>query len=219
MKLKEIKRNILRFIGNRFLYYLISALCKTLEIIKINEKPVSKLEEENKNYVFAFWHGKMLIPWYINRKQNFSALVSRSKDGDILANLLQKWKYDVSRGSSHSGGKEALEEILLKANSKKNVSITPDGPTGPIYKMKAGAVITAKKSRIPIVLVGVFNSRKYVLKSWDKFEIPKMFSKSVLVFSEPIYIDENLSYEKTTNKIDECENKLIALEKEAEEYC
>ena len=219
MKLKEIKRNILRFIGNRFLYYFISLLCKTLKIIKINDEHVSKLEEENKNYVFAFWHGKMLIPWYINRKKNFSALVSRSKDGDILANLLKKWQYDVSRGSSHSGGKEALDEILSKANSMKNVSITPDGPTGPIYKMKAGAVITAKKTQIPLVMVGVYNEKKYVLKSWDRFEIPKMFSKSVLVFSDPVYVDENLSYENTTKKIDECENKLIALEKEAEKYC
>ncbi len=190
-----------------------------MKIVKINEEPVLKLEEKNKNYVFAFWHGKMLIPWYINRKKNFAALVSRSKDGDILANLLRKWKYDVSRGSSHSGGKEALDQILSKADSGRNISITPDGPTGPIYKMKAGAVITAKKSQIPLVLCGVFNSRKYVLKSWDKFEIPKAFSKSVLVFSDLIYIDKDLSYEKTTNKIDECENRLIALEKEAEKYC
>ncbi|MGD8777983.1 MAG: lysophospholipid acyltransferase family protein [Ignavibacteria bacterium] len=219
MKLKEIKRNTLRFIGNKFLYYITALLCKTLKVIKINEEAVAGLEKQNKNYVFAFWHGKMLMPWYINRKKNFSALVSRSKDGDILANLLKKWKYDVSRGSSHAGGKEALDEILTKANSKKCVAITPDGPTGPIYKMKAGAVITAKKTQIPIIMVGVYNGKKYVLKSWDKFEIPKLFSKSVLVFSDPIYVDDNLSYNETTLKIDECESTLMELEKEAQKYC
>ncbi len=146
MKLKEIKRKILRIIGNYFLYHFVNVLCNTLRINIINQEAVERFFESNKNVAIAFWHGTMLVPWYIHRRKNFAALISKSKDGDLLAKLLIKWKYKVARGSSHKGGKEALDIIYDFVRTNYSVSITPDGPTGPPNKMKAGAVITAKKT-------------------------------------------------------------------------
>ena len=218
MKAKEFKREVLRFFGNHFLTVTISVLCKTLKFNFINSDTIKKLNEANQNFVLAFWHGTMIIPWYIHRKKNFVALTSKSKDGDMLANLLRHWKYVVVRGSSSKGGNVALGIMVDYAKNKCSIAITPDGPKGPIHKLKPGAVITAKKSNVPLVLMGIGVSRKKILKSWDKFEIPNFFSKVKVVYSDAIYIDSSLSFEDTSKIIDECEIKLAQLQDEAEKF-
>ena len=95
MSLKKSKQNVLRFLGDHFLYYAITALCKSLKIIKQNYKVIEDLNSKNQNYVLAFWHGTMMLPWYLHGAPNFAALTSKSKDGDLLAKILKKWKYQV----------------------------------------------------------------------------------------------------------------------------
>jgi lysophospholipid acyltransferase (LPLAT)-like uncharacterized protein len=82
--------------------------------------------------------------------------------------------------------------------------------------MKAGAVIISKKSEVPLILVGVFYKRKIMLKSWDKFEIPWFFSKAVICYSDPIMIDQKLTYEETDAKIHEIGHELNDLHLKAE---
>ena len=216
MKIKEIKQNLLRKLGDVFLHSIISVLCKSVKISKTNYSVIEKLLDKKQNFVLAFWHGTMLMPWYIHQNQNFSALVSQSKDGGLLANSLDKWGYKVTRGSSHKGGKEALATLQESAQQHYSIAITPDGPTGPPRIMKAGAVITAQRSGIPLVLCGVAYKKKYVFNSWDKFEIPKFFSKVSVQYSEPIYIDKNIDRDETSEIIKECDTKLNQLQEDAE---
>ncbi|MGE5497979.1 MAG: lysophospholipid acyltransferase family protein [Syntrophothermus sp.] len=205
----------MRFLGNRALFYILSILCRTLKINVQNGDCINQLRKENKNYILAFWHGTMLIPWFIHRDQNFAALVSKSKDGSLLYRILKKWNYKVVRGSSHTGGSVALGILVDHAKNEHSVAITPDGPRGPVLKFKAGAVVAAKKSGVPLVLLGVAYEKKRTLRSWDKFEIPKFFSRANLIYSEPYYINDNLNYDQTSEIISMCENKLNNLQKEA----
>ena len=218
MKLKEAKQNSLRFIGQMFLANIITALCKSLKVIKISDEAIKKLDNENKNYILAFWHGTMLLPWYLHGKPNCAALISKSKDGDLLAKILKHWKYNVVRGSSSTGGDIALGIMIDFAKNDYSVSITPDGPRGPAHKFKAGAVITAKKSKVPLILAGVRYQKKKVLSNWDKFEVPHFFSQAIIIYSEPIFIEPNLSYEETSNIIIDCEKKLNELQREAQNF-
>ncbi len=215
MKFKEFNQNSLRFAANLLLYNAAEVLCKSLRISLINIEPVKQLENSKQNYVFAFWHGSMLVPWYLNRNKNFAALTSKSKDGDLLARLLKNWRYKVVRGSSSTGGDVALGIMIDYAKNKYSIAVTPDGPRGPAHKLKAGAVITAKKAGIPLILAGVGFQKKRILKSWDKFEIPALFAKTKIIFSDPIYIDKSLNYEETSEVINNCENKLNQLQQEA----
>ena len=112
MKFKEIKQEVLRSIGNVSLGFLTSVLCNTLKIRRVNSEGIDLLIAEKKNFILAFWHGAMLIPWYVHRDQNMTALVSKSKDGTLLAKLLEKWKYNVIRGSSNDGGRAALDTMI-----------------------------------------------------------------------------------------------------------
>ena len=213
--MKKVKQSILRLLGNYFLKSAINFLCKTLKIEKINQQVVDKLNEQNQNYVLAFWHSTMLLPWYVHRNQNFAALTSLSKDGDLLARQLKSWNYKVVRGSSSKGGDVALGIMVDLAKNKYSVAITPDGPRGPVRKFKAGAVITAKRSGIPLVLAGVGFKKKRKLKSWDSFEVPKFFSKAKIVYSEPIFVNSELSYEETSEIIKKCEQILNELQDSA----
>ena len=197
------KKRILRFLGNGFAEPLLNILCKTLKINEINKSAVTEMVNNNQNVVFAFWHGTMLVPWYTLKEFSPSTIISKSKDGDLLTNLLVKWGYNVKRGSSSNQGKEILDKLVFEAKNKKCIAITPDGPRGPEKIMKAGAVIIAKKAQIPLVLVGTYYSRKVKLKSWDKFEIPYFFSKASVTYSDPIFISENLSYDETDKQIKE----------------
>ena len=219
MTLKEIKRNIMRKAGSVILPFAVDVLCKSLRIKIENGEAVKKLLDEKKNFVVAFWHGSMLVGWFLHSRKNFAALVSQSKDGDLLSLVLTNWGFEVARGSSHVGGKEALIILLKQAQEGYSIAITPDGPTGPIYKMKAGAVVTAMKSKIPLFLLGIASEKKRNLKSWDKFVVPKFFSKTVVVYSDPIWFDANLNYDETNVKIAECEEMLNKLHKKAEELC
>jgi len=216
MKLRKVKQNSLRFIGHFVLVHLVNVLCKTLRITEKNKIVIDELEKADKNYVLAFWHGSMLLPWYIHRRKKMIALISKSKDGDLLAKVLKNWKYGVIRGSSSTGGDVALGIMVDYGKNKHSITITPDGPRGPRHKLKAGAVIAAKKSGLPLILTGVGIENKKALNSWDMFSVPKLFTKASLIYSDPIYVDEDLSYEETSQIINNCEVKLNQLQEEAE---
>ena len=147
----------------------------------------------NKNAVFIFWHSKMLAGWWLFRNNNSSALVSQSKDGEVLSNILIKWGYEVIRGSSSKGSKDALNKIILSAKNNKSVVITPDGPRGPVFAIKNGALIVSKECRIPVIPVRINYANKIVLsKSWDKFEIPYPFTKCDVQFGNEHFYTEFL---------------------------
>ncbi len=218
MDTKQVKQDTLRFLGNFILKQSLDALCKTLRVSYKNKEVIIKLRENNQHYVLAFWHGSMLLPWFLHRNDGFAALTSKSKDGDLLAKQLKHWKYKVVRGSSSKGGDVALGVMVDLAKNRYSIAITPDGPRGPEHKFKAGAVVTAKKSNVPVVLMAIGIKSKKKLKSWDNFQIPNPLSIVKVIYSEPIYVDAKLSYEETSKIIEECENKLNELQKEAEKF-
>jgi Uncharacterized protein conserved in bacteria len=218
MNFRKCKQDILHIIGLFVLSQAVDLLCKSLKVTFKNKEIINNQVNQNRNFVLAFWHGQMLLAWYLHRNKNFTALISKSQDGDLLEKILKHWKYNVIRGSSSNGGEVALGIMVDYARNNETVVITPDGPRGPINKMKAGAVITAKKSRTPLILFGIGYKKKRVLKSWDKFEIPKFFSEAKAVYSDPVYINSDLSFTETSELILNCEQKLNELQVEANNF-
>ncbi|MFI5263476.1 MAG: DUF374 domain-containing protein [Candidatus Kapaibacterium sp.] len=140
--------------------------------------------------VIAFWHSQMLAGWWVSRKDAV-ALVSKSKDGQYLANLLTKWSYNTVRGSSSVSGKEALDEALemILAGRAKRLVITPDGPRGPREIFKRGAFIAAKELSLPLYFLSIkYRNAWHLPKSWDKFQIPLPFSGVIIT---PHLLDAN----------------------------
>lgn len=187
-------------------------LCRTLKVKIVNDV------RNGENVVFMFWHGSMLMPWFINRERDLTAVVSQSKDGQILTRLLIRFKYKLIRGSSSKDSKDVMNEMQKVLANGDSLAVTPDGPRGPIHKMKIGGLIASVRTQKPIVLCGTAYSKKFVLNSWDKFEIPKPFSKAILVFSDKKYVKQGLpnsDYDKINSEL---ENELNVLQQEAQSY-
>jgi lysophospholipid acyltransferase (LPLAT)-like uncharacterized protein len=153
--------------------------------------------------IVLFWHGKMLPGWKVLSDKNPKAVVSQSKDGEILSAILQKWGFELIRGSSSKGGKEVLNNIVESARDSL-ILMTPDGPRGPAEQMKAGAVIASQRAEVPLTLCGILIERKKIFeKSWDKFEFPMPFSKIIVKYSKPYYIESSGDRKYTEQKIND----------------
>ncbi len=157
---------------NRMLPIAVTLLARTLRIRWSGERIPQRA-------VIMFWHGTMLAGWFSVRKRNPIALVSRSKDGNILATVLAFWGYALARGSSKKRGMEALTEAMeqVRDGHADTLAITPDGPRGPRHVYKRGAFIAARELELPLYRLEITCHRKKVLKSWDKFEVPLPFSR------------------------------------------
>lgn len=195
--------------------------CKSLKIVKVNHEQFEELRAGGENYVVAFWHGSMLVGWFLHRPVNgkkVSALVSQSKDGEYLSTVLERWGYTMIRGSSHIGGKEAMQLMTEEIEHGSSLVITPDGPRGPRHEMKMGAVRAAQKTNVPLVLVGIAAKKKRNLKSWDTFEVPMPFTEVAISYSEPIMVPKELDGASLDQFKIAMQEKLHALTDEAEAY-
>jgi hypothetical protein len=105
------------------------------------------------------------------------ALVSASQDGAWLTAFFSLAGLRTVRGSSSRLGREAASALVETLRAGHDVGITPDGPRGPCYELKPGGVIVARRTRAPVLLVGGEFSSAWRLKSWDRFYIPKPFSR------------------------------------------
>ncbi len=131
--------------------------------------------------VIVFWHGSMLFSWWWFRCRNGAALVSRSKDGELLARVLSGWGYRLVRGSSSAGGKDAMKLMEDAVGHGYRMCVTPDGPRGPRHVMKMGAVRLAQKTGVPLLLFAVGFKSYWSLRSWDGFQIPKPWTKAIVM--------------------------------------
>jgi lysophospholipid acyltransferase (LPLAT)-like uncharacterized protein len=213
-------KKIVNAVAKGVLWLAVLALCSTYRIKKYNSSLFEKFQKDNARSVIAFWHGSMLVGWFLHRPQNgmpAAALVSQSEDGEILSATLARWGYTMIRGSSHIGGKEAMQlmvDAILRGNS---LCITPDGPTGPRHMMKMGAVRAAQRAHVPLFLVGIAAGRKKILKSWDGFEIPGLFSNVSVWYSDPIMVPENLQDTSLDIFLTETQAQLVELNMKAEQ--
>jgi lysophospholipid acyltransferase (LPLAT)-like uncharacterized protein len=139
-------------------------------------------------FIAAFWHGKMLTGWLAVADTLLKihpsapiAVVSLSKDGELLAHALHTLGFQLIRGSS-SRGREAVRFGIQSALEKGAVVVlTPDGPRGPKESFKYGSIRLAAQYRSPILFFAITHHRAWRLRSWDQFEIPKPFSRVDIV--------------------------------------
>jgi lysophospholipid acyltransferase (LPLAT)-like uncharacterized protein len=160
--------------------------------------------EAEKPTLFVLWHNRLFIAAEISRRYRPSrplhALVSASKDGAWLSAFFEKVGLRVVRGSSHRGGREAVSSLVQVLRAGNDAGITPDGPRGPCYGFKPGALVVARRAQVRVALVGLVFSRSWRLPSWDKFHLPHPFST---VWMETKLIDaETLAADDAAERIE-----------------
>jgi hypothetical protein len=157
-------------------------------------KPVTE------NYIGALWHNRLLIfPLVLRRffpNRPGAALISASRDGDLLTDAIHRFGYDVIRGSSSRLGASAILQLTEMLASERDVVITPDGPRGPAYELGPGIVFLAQKSGASVLPMNLEYSGCWRLGSWDRFIIPKPFSKVRVLISQPHHVNATAAPEE-----------------------
>ena len=127
------------------------------------------------------WHAELLVSPQVYRKlrkhQKTSAIIAQHHDGELIARTFSFLHIEPLRGSSRRGAKSVLIAAIKALKNGSSIMITPDGPKGPRYSMSDGAVSLALRSNLPLMVVNYKPSSYWMLKSWDKFLIPKPFSR------------------------------------------
>ncbi|MEW6247812.1 MAG: lysophospholipid acyltransferase family protein [Nitrospirota bacterium] len=140
--------------------WLIRTLGVLIRIRYEGAEVVEKLHREGRHVIFAFWHNRQLMMPLAYRGSGVYALVSRHRDGELIARIVERFGARFVRGSSTRGGAAALRELIRVGRSGADLAVTPDGPKGPRYVAKLGVVQLAKATGLPIVPVAFSCSKK-----------------------------------------------------------
>jgi len=211
--------------GRRFAYRLVVPIgLLLLKMVWRCSRVVSVVGTDH--IVHALARAPSFIPVYWHQHQLFCVkhllslraagvklgfLISPSVDGELGAMIVQRLGGEVIRGSSsHTGARALRDYYQALAHDAVSPAITPDGPRGPPWKCKPGAILLAQMSQRPIIPMAFAASRAWKIK-WDLFVIPKPFSRVAIAVGEPVYVPKGLNAAALEKYQSDLENRLQAL--------
>lgn len=169
--------------GKRFLLWCLSILyrcwARTIRV-RMDTQSSEAVNYRAEPLIIIMWHNSLFLAPIAHRRfrrfRRVYGMISASRDGGGLAYFFRKIGIWAIRGSSSRFGREAFKDLVRCYREGHDVTITPDGPRGPVYKLKAGAVLAARRLRGRVLIGGAEFSRCWRLKSWDRFFLPVPFS-------------------------------------------
>jgi len=168
--------------------------------------------------IWCFWHRSVIPAAYQFRNNHLAVMTSRSFDGEYIARIIQKLGFTAVRGSSSRGAVGAMFGMREQIEAGHAVVFTIDGPRGPRYVAKPGAVLLAKKTGAPISCFYVAVERAWILNSWDQMIIPKPFSRAVIYASSPMSVPADATDEQMTALHQQMQETLERCRLGAEEF-
>ena len=169
-------------------YTMISTIGPTMTWESHGADRLERAYRASRNVVFAFWHNIIFYNTWFWRHRRIVVMTSQSFDGEYIARFIQRFGYGAARGSSTRGGVRALIAQIRGLEAGFDAAFTVDGPKGPIYEAKAGPAMLARKTGAAIVPVHVAGSAYWEIGSWDRFRIPRPFSRATVAVGEPILV-------------------------------
>ncbi|MCW5724793.1 MAG: lysophospholipid acyltransferase family protein [Maricaulaceae bacterium] len=181
--------------------------------------------------IYNFWHGRIILSpcgWPPERRdtQPLMVLISRSREGDIVAGLGRFLNFDVARGSSFDakkgrdkGALAAFRDLVRHVRGGGCAAITPDGPRGPRMRVEVGAAMLAKTTGAPLIGFAWSTRWRKTFNSWDRFVMPFPFGRGVLVWTEPVHVARDASPEAVEAARQELERRMVAAVQEADQAC
>jgi hypothetical protein len=171
-----------------FGFYLLQAWARTLRF-EVEDHANVVGQPVTENYISALWHNRLLMMSFALKRvfpqRLGAALISASRDGNLVADLTQRFGYDVVRGSTSRLGASAILELGNVLAAGRDVVITPDGPRGPAYELGPGIIFLAQKTGAAVVPVNLEYSSCWRVRSWDRFVLPRPFSNVRFIIGAP----------------------------------
>lgn len=206
--LKDLSRLAVKYGLIPAVYALIRLYFCLIRVRSVDENKIIRHLEGGGKGIAAIWHQRIaLVLTYARRFREFAPLVmiSQSRDGDMIAEVLRLLNFRPVRGSSSRGGREALATMVAELAHERAAVHAVDGPQGPRGVIKSGLIRMAQLSGVPIVPLTISVNRAWVLKSWDRCLIPKPFSTIIVHWDELLPVPETLddiSFETARRQIE-----------------
>lgn len=191
-------RNALKsFQNSYFLSYIglliVKILSSTYRIRVMNPEIELNVLKRGQVPIYASWHQRFFPGiTFFGRRRPISIMVSQSRDGEFISRIVSMLGWHPVRGSSSRGGREALKEIYTLVHNGYKIAHIVDGPRGPLGVIKPGLLIIAQISGMPIIPTITSAEKKWTFNSWDRFIVPKPFSRIIIRFGDGIYVPKNL---------------------------
>lgn len=169
---------------------LIALLGRTLRWEEVSEP--GALPDDNPDVaIYCFWHRSLLLAAWFFHKRNIAILISQSFDGDLIARTVERLHFLPIRGSSSRGGAAGLRSMqsALNSGAATYAAFTSDGPRGPVYVAKPGPVKMAQWTGARIGTFYLLAEKAWILRSWDRFMIPKPFSRVIVSWALPVMVE------------------------------
>lgn len=182
-------------LGAALIYALVRTVAATIRF-RWSDLSGSLASSPQTQLIFCCWHNRlalslMMYHHYIKQRapsRRLAALVSASKDGALLARVLEWFGAQPVRGSTSRRGPQALLELTSWAEQGFDLAITPDGPRGPRYLVQEGIISLAQLTGLPIIPVSYYLAWKKCLRSWDRFQLPLPLTRCEVVIGAPIWV-------------------------------
>jgi lysophospholipid acyltransferase (LPLAT)-like uncharacterized protein len=169
--------------------------------------------------IYTFWHNRVFLATYFWQKRRIVVMTSQSFDGEYIARFIQRFGYGAARGSSTRGGVGAIVEMVRLMRAGLPTAFTIDGPKGPPYVAKMGAVLLAKKTGQPILPFTISPHRIWESKkSWDRFQVPFPFTRTRVEIASPIYVPADADERVLEAKRDELQIALDEINRRGDEW-
>ena len=211
------ERLLIRFLG--FVFYIFTNLIgKTVRFQIEGWEILEKVERDGKIPILAFWHNRIFLATYYFRFRGIIVMSSQSFDSEYVARFIQRFGFGIVKGSSTRGGVGGLIEMIRLMKKGFPTGFSVDGPKGPVYQAKTGTLLLAKKTGNPVLPFSVEAENYWTIKSWDKLQIPKPFTRSKIFIAEPINVSKNADDSEMKNKHLELQKKLDEMVRFGEQW-
>ena len=187
---------------------MLGSLFLTLRFRSTGAEYFERFRAAGQPVIFVFWHGQMLPLVHVHRDEGSVVLVSEHADGEYITQILRRYRFGTVRGSSTRGAVRGLKGMIRAARRGKDLALTPDGPQGPRFRFKAGALMVAQVTGLPIIPVAAGASGAWWMSSWDRFMVPKPFSRVNVEYGAPQLISRRASEEELRNRAAGLESEL-----------
>jgi lysophospholipid acyltransferase (LPLAT)-like uncharacterized protein len=204
------QRLVIRAAGIAF-YLLINLVGRTTRFSVEGWEHWEAARRGGRQPIYAFWHNRVFLGTYFFRRRGIVVMTSRSFDGEYIARFIQRFGYGAARGSSSRGAVGALIEMVKLVRQGRPAGFTIDGPRGPRYVAKMGAVLLAKKTGAPVLPFTVNAGHYYAAPSWDGLQIPYPFTRARVLIAAPIHVPPDADADVLEAKRAELQRALDAL--------
>jgi lysophospholipid acyltransferase (LPLAT)-like uncharacterized protein len=168
--------------------------------------------------IYCFWHQCVLPCTVYFRKSNAVILISRSFDGELITRILKLFGFDAVRGSSSRGAREGLLGLKHVIETGRTAIFTADGPLGPIYQTKMGPIKLAQTTGAPIGAFHLQPERAWVINSWDRFLVPKPFTRIIVSWAQWTHVPTDFPAEQFETRRQQLNDALERARLRALEY-